>query len=197
MNRKFSGVRCAEICQNMFFLNSLIKIISLFFCNSLASAVIEPVAVAAVKVESEIPLENNNPSQGTVPYVEKMEILELQDPLVMGSTRYRTGKSISDSRLMEVTTVPDEARMLKTKSEGHLQVGNFSFFQKALSMQSALLANDVDSKSENSNSSVHDYENMAVLNVNRTDWGIRHWKSYSDIETSFHDNSVCKVFFYE
>lgn len=109
----------------------------------------------------------------------------------------RTGKSISDSRLLEVTSVADEAPMLKTKSEGHLQVWNWSCSNKAMPTQSFLFVNEIDSKSEASNTSVHDYENMVVLNVNRTDWGIRHWKSYSDIETSFHDNSVCKVFFYK
>lgn len=41
-------------------------------------------------------------------------------------------------------------------------------------------------------SSVHDYENMPCVNVNRTDWGVRHWTTYSDIETSCHDNSVCR-----
>ena len=88
--------------------------------------------------------------------------------------------------------------MLKTKSDGHLQVGHFLCSKKSMSTkQSAMLADEIaDSKSESSNASVHDYENMVVLNINRTDWGIRHWKSYSDIETSFHDNSVCKVFFY-
>jgi hypothetical protein len=172
-----------------------LKILSLLIF-SLASAVIESATVAVVKVESNIPLENNNPSQGTVPYVEKMKILELQNPLVMEPARCRTGKSISDSRLLEVTSVPDEARMLKTKSDGLLQVGNMSNSDKAVLMPQQM-ANEIDSKSESSNTSVHDYENMVVLNINRTDWGIRHWKSYSDIETSFHDNSVCKVYFHK
>ena len=87
--------------------------------------------------------------------------------------------------------------MLKTKSDGHLQVGHFLCSKKSMSTKQSMLADEIaDSKSESSNASVHDYENMVVLNINRTDWGIRHWKSYSDIETSFHDNSVCKVFFY-
>ena len=164
-----------------------------FRINSLASAVIEPVAVATTIIESEIH-ENNNPSQGIQPYAKKIEIHELQNPFAMESVSRRTGKSISDSRLLEVASVADEAQIQRTKSDGHLQIGNVSCSIKAMPMRSVLFVNEIDPKSESSNTSVHDYENMVVLNVNRTDWGIRHWKSYSDIETSFHDNSVCKVY---
>ena len=100
-------------------------------------------------------------------------------------------KSTSDSCLT-VDTFSKPLTMLKSKSEGLLLA--------ICSLDNAPLhsaACDADGCSGDEaasiHSSVHDYENLAALNVNRADWGIRHWKSYSDIENSFHDNSVCKV----
>ncbi|XP_045029930.1 uncharacterized protein LOC116922800 isoform X2 [Daphnia magna] len=167
MNRKFSGV-------------------------SLASALIEPVAVGTIKVESSgVPLENNNPHQGMLPYAGKTEVVaEVEHPKHLGASRSGGVKSLSDSRLLEITNIPFEARILKTKSDGELHMVNFLHPGKMV--QTGLLCDEADSKSESSCASVHDYENMVFVNVNRTDWGIRHWKSYSDIETSCHDNSVCK-----
>ncbi|KAI9554096.1 hypothetical protein GHT06_019368 [Daphnia sinensis] len=166
MNRKFSGV-------------------------SLASALIEPVAVSTIKVESPgVPIENNNPRQDRLPYAGKTEVVaEVEQPKHLGASRNGGVKSHSDSRLLEMTNNPFEARMLKTKSDGQLHVVNFL---PGKMVQTGLLCDGADSKSESSCTSVHDYENMVFVNVNRTDWGIRHWKSYSDIETSYHDNSVCK-----
>ncbi|XP_053631187.2 uncharacterized protein [Cherax quadricarinatus] len=38
----------------------------------------------------------------------------------------------------------------------------------------------------------HDYENICAININREMWGVRHWKTYSDIEDRIHDNSTTK-----
>ncbi|KAK4317653.1 hypothetical protein Pmani_011275 [Petrolisthes manimaculis] len=36
----------------------------------------------------------------------------------------------------------------------------------------------------------HDYENICAVNINREMWGVRHWKTYSDIEDRIHDSST-------
>ncbi|XP_047493660.1 uncharacterized protein LOC125042208 [Penaeus chinensis] len=38
----------------------------------------------------------------------------------------------------------------------------------------------------------HDYENICAININRAMWGLRHWKTYSDIEDRIHDDSTYK-----
>lgn len=38
----------------------------------------------------------------------------------------------------------------------------------------------------------HDYENICAVNINRAMWGLRHWKTYSDIEDRIHDDSTYK-----
>lgn len=38
----------------------------------------------------------------------------------------------------------------------------------------------------------HDYENICAININREMWGVRHWKTYSDIEDRVHDYSTYK-----
>lgn len=38
----------------------------------------------------------------------------------------------------------------------------------------------------------HDYENICAININREMWGVRHWKTYSDIEDRAHDYSTYK-----
>nr|XP_045616315.1 uncharacterized protein LOC123769273 [Procambarus clarkii] len=40
----------------------------------------------------------------------------------------------------------------------------------------------------------HDYENICAININREMWGVRHWKTYSDIEDKdrIHDGSTYK-----
>ncbi len=165
--------------------------------NSLTSAVAEPVGVASVKIETgrqelaEGPTENNNPSQETFPRTETEILNPLQDPGTVESARPRTVKSSSDSKLLEITSKLEGALTAKTKSDGNLQFCKLQWLEKHLHATRLLI--EADSQNDSSNASVHDYENMIFLNVNRTDWGIRHWKSYSDIENSFHDNSICKV----
>lgn len=163
----------------------------------MASTVVEPVIIASVKLDvTENPaLENKNPAQDTVVEEANMEISGMHHvEHVANSFRQLTIKSYSDSRLEIPPShpVPTETLMTKTKSEGHFQLNTISVPVKPIRL--SILVNEAYSQtSETSTYSVHDYENLAFLNVNRTDWGIRHWKSYSDIETSFHDNSVCKV----
>lgn len=164
----------------------------------MASAVNEHVVVASVKIEApEKSVENNNPFQGTLPCSETVEVMKLQEICKSAeSPRQRTVKSWSDSKLD--ISVPNhfkscEIQMIKTKSEGHLQANSFSS-GPVKPLRVSLLNSEVAlAENETSINSVHDYENMAVLNINRSEWGIRHWKSYSDIENSFHDNSVYKV----
>lgn len=139
-----------------------------------------------------MPLQNSSPQQGTLPQTGNMHVVvEVAHQEQLDCTRNRGVKSLSDSRLLEISTIPCEARMLKAKSDGQLEMGNFSLPRRMV--QTRLLVDESDAKSESSCASVHDYENMVFVNVNRSEWGIRHWKSYSDIETSYHDNSVCKV----
>ncbi|ROT72519.1 XK-related protein 6 [Penaeus vannamei] len=38
----------------------------------------------------------------------------------------------------------------------------------------------------------HDYENICAVNINRAMWGLRHWKTYSDIEDRIHDDNEAK-----
>lgn len=38
----------------------------------------------------------------------------------------------------------------------------------------------------------HDYENICAININREMLGVRHWKTYSDIEDRIHDSSTYK-----
>ena len=105
--------------------------------------------------------------------------------------RNRAAKSISDSRLIDtVPKVGGVVSMLKTKSEGQLLMK----YAVEKRLWDLLTKDDNQSDASSVCPSFHDYENMITLNVNRTNWGIRHWKSYSDIETSFHDNSICKVY---
>lgn len=153
----------------------------------MASATAEPVIVASVKLEpTEKVAENNNPTQEPCTEVQ----ITLQNPPNTESTKPRTVKSFSDSRLLDVASKLEGALILKTKSDGDLL--NLPWLEKRV-QATRLILSETDSQSVSSSASVHDYENMVILNVNRTDWGIRHWKSYSDIETSFHDNSICKV----
>ena len=103
--------------------------------------------------------------------------------------RNRPIKSNSDSRLIDtVSKIGCVVSMLKTKSEGQLLM-KYSVEKRLWD-----LLQDTHSDTSSMCPSFHDYENMIALDVNRTNWGIRHWKSYSDIETSFHDNSICKVY---
>lgn len=112
-------------------------------------------------------------------------------PLIV---RNRPLKSNSDSRLIDTVTpkVGGVVTLLKSKSDGQLPMK----YVVEKRLWDLLTKEDAQSDASSVSPSFHDYENMITLNVNRTDWGIRHWKSYSDIETSFHDNSVCKVYNY-
>ena len=38
--------------------------------------------------------------------------------------------------------------------------------------------------------SAHDYENLALININRTALGVTHWRTYSDMANSKHDEST-------
>lgn len=164
----------------------------------MASTVVEPIIVASIKldIDEKPTVENNNPARGTVVDEANVEVTDQHEHFTE-STRQWTVKSYSDSRL-EIPPnhfVSAETLMAKTKSESHLQLNTISVPVKPIRL--SILFNEAYSQtSESSTYSIHDYENLAFLNVNRTDWGIRHWKSYSDIETSFHDNSVCKVIFH-
>jgi len=136
----------------------------------LASALPEPLAEANINIEN--PQRNNNASP---------KILErISAPIPMKN------KSNSDSSLLDPAAPKQNLSVAKSKSVGHLVV------MKEFATNTQRVSTE-DSESVASSASFHDYENMAVLNVNRTDWGLRHWKSYSDIETSFHDNSICRV----
>ena len=55
-----------------------------------------------------------------------------------------------------------------------------------------LLAQNLDETQTTQSSIPHDYENMCAVNINRAMWGVRHWKTYSDIEDRIHDNSTVK-----
>ena len=108
----------------------------------------------------------------------------------------RTLKALSDSKLIaKKVDCADPAVLAKSKSDGQLvPVSTLEAKLRELVSikENASNQNDTSSDASSICLSVHDYENMPVFNVNRTDWGIRHWKSYSDIENSFHDNSISK-----
>lgn len=134
----------------------------------MASALPEPLAEANINIEN--PQRNNNAS----PKIPE----RISAPIPM--------KNKSNSSSLLDPAPKQNLSVAKSKSVGHLLVlKEFTTNTQHLSTE--------DSESVASSASFHDYENMAVLNVNRTDWGLRHWKSYSDIETSFHDNSICRV----
>lgn len=108
----------------------------------------------------------------------------------------RTQKAVSDSKLVaKKDASTDLSVLLKSKSDGQLiTVSTLEAKLRELVSNANKTLNNDDTRSDVSSIclSVHDYENMPVFNVNRTDWGIRHWKSYSDIENSYHDNSISK-----
>jgi len=129
---------------------------------SLASAVLEPIVTIIEPLEP-------NPVEETCP------------------PKNKTLKALSDSKLISVAC-KGQAVLSKSKSDGQLVAA--PTLEKKL--RELLLLQNEDAGSEVSSIclSVHDYENMPVFNINRTDWGVRHWKSYSDIENSHHDNSI-------
>ena len=48
-----------------------------------------------------------------------------------------------------------------------------------------------ESLTVNPSTSFHDYENLALININRNNvGGVRHWKTYSDMDDEVHDESV-------
>ncbi|XP_064104747.1 uncharacterized protein LOC135214407 [Macrobrachium nipponense] len=55
-----------------------------------------------------------------------------------------------------------------------------------------LLVDNLDETRTTHSSIPHDYENICAVNINRAMWGVRHWKTYSDIEDRIHDNSTVK-----
>lgn len=139
-----------------------------------------PATVAEAEMAPPLPKKNSANSKDTH--------VGLERPVIVKGTL----KSRSDSNLIEILIKPTLV-MVKSKSDGQLITTCTT--DKTPQLKPGLDDDDDDGavSDETSSVSVHDYENMAALNVNRTDWGIRHWKSYSDIENSFHDNSVCKV----
>lgn len=65
-----------------------------------------------------------------------------------------------------------------------------------LKLQDQMLSNcidvaELDSKIANEVMSTRDYENMAFVNVSRSNLGLKHWRNYlRDIDTNLHDNST-------
>lgn len=65
-----------------------------------------------------------------------------------------------------------------------------------LKLQDQMLSNcidvaELDSKIANEVMSTRDYENMAFINVSRSNLGLKHWRNYlRDIDTNLHDNST-------
>ncbi|XP_068230219.1 uncharacterized protein [Palaemon carinicauda] len=55
-----------------------------------------------------------------------------------------------------------------------------------------LVIDNLDETRTTHSSIPHDYENICAVNINRAMWGVRHWKTYSDIEDRIHDNSTIK-----
>ncbi|CAL4226239.1 unnamed protein product, partial [Meganyctiphanes norvegica] len=49
-----------------------------------------------------------------------------------------------------------------------------------------ILGNQKMNESQSTHSSIHDYENIVPINVFRGNLGVRHWKTYSDIEDKEH-----------
>lgn len=165
----------------------------------MASTVAESVIPPSVICQSnnELPKQNISSREDGISSLVEERLEEIRrNPKEKESAFSRALNSISDSKL-EVTSEMSRIPMTKTKSEGEIP-GPSSFpFNLLCEKNNGRLTCSLDESdsrcSTGSDASVHDYENMAFLNVNRTDWGIRHWKSYSDIETNCHDYSVCKV----
>ncbi|GAB0089954.1 XK-related protein [Sergentomyia squamirostris] len=62
-----------------------------------------------------------------------------------------------------------------------------------LKLQDQILSNFIDTHSFSSNElmSTRDYENMCVVNINRSNRGMKHWRNYlQDIDANVHDNST-------
>ncbi|KAK7084787.1 XK-related protein 6 [Halocaridina rubra] len=55
-----------------------------------------------------------------------------------------------------------------------------------------LVVQNLDESQTTQSSVPHDYENICAVNINRAMLGVRHWKTYSDIEDRIHDNSTFK-----
>ena len=163
------------------------------FLNSDTAITAEPkvIAPAELACAGTAPTDIKPPHLNSCITVENHSIrhIELSNPKLSVALNPHCLKFSSDSKLLEVNYKFPVSSLIKTKSDGQLHVGNSTILPTRLSA----CTNDTNSQHELSIISVHDYENMAALNVNRTDWGIRHWKSYSDIETNIHDYSVCKV----
>ncbi|XP_076067157.1 uncharacterized protein LOC143040266 [Oratosquilla oratoria] len=54
----------------------------------------------------------------------------------------------------------------------------------------AVTSKNLDETSTTHSSIPHDYENICAVNINRAMLGVRHWKTYSDIEDRIHDFST-------
>ena len=142
------------------------------------------------RVESKPDIANNNCAADAVVIQVEPPPREKAPSTTMSTTSsiepLRIIASKSDSKLPRASAVV----MLKTsKSDGQIVA------QDSLEKRLRELLSCEDELSEGASSlyvSVHDYENMAAINVNRTEWGVRHWKTYSDIECSYHDNSICR-----
>lgn len=137
--------------------------------------------------ESNVP----NPENEIDVVIDKIEEISRKNESAIA----KTFRALSDSKLEILPSAFKTLTMSKTKSEGEIKKDNHVLLN-AYCVKPFILNESNSRSSVASSASVHDYENMAILNVNRTDWGIRHWKSYSDIETDCHDNSVCKVTFH-
>ncbi|XP_059615022.1 uncharacterized protein LOC132260729 [Phlebotomus argentipes] len=62
-----------------------------------------------------------------------------------------------------------------------------------LKLQDQILSSFIDTHSFSSNEllSTRDYENMCVVNINRSNRGMKHWRNYlQDIDANIHDNST-------
>ena len=160
----------------------MIWLIDFFF--SLSLAVLEPTMSTTEKVEV---------CENAIADVQQSNDLDLPNE-DSSESRNRTQKAFSDSKLIaKIVTCTDLTVLPKSKSDGQLGSTLGTKLSEIVSNNDNTSNND-EAPSDVSSIclSVHDYENMPVFNVNRADWGIRHWKSYSDIENSYHDNSISK-----
>lgn len=126
-----------------------------------------------------------------------MDLAATELTIPTGATRI-LGGFLSDSKLLPLINTKDrnESMLRSSKSDGHMSEAPHENLQKQLQEPLVVAARNVDEplgEVTSVCSSVHDYENLATININRCpDWGVRHWSTYSDIEGSCHDSSICR-----
>ena len=80
--------------------------------------------------------------------------------------------------------IPNISNQAYTKSSSN---SPDKWSEKTISMD---ILNPSGGLPDTSNLSGHDYENLALININRAPLGVSHWRTYSDVADGGHDEST-------